>query len=107
MEVLHGRLFGITFIFVKIQKFGNLENFYMFQSGLRLVWMVSSHCLASVNEILSFFFQVNDRCALSQSVKEEMYKCYPNAKRAHLKDGGNFPYMSRSAEVNVYIQVSS
>ena len=56
---------------------------------------------------LSFFFQVNDRCALSQSVKEEMYKCYPNAKRAHLKDGGNFPYMSRSAEVNVYIQVSS
>jgi maspardin len=38
-------------------------------------------------------------------VKEEMYKCYPHAKRAHLKDGGNFPYMSRSAEVNVYVQV--
>jgi len=48
---------------------------------------------------------VNDRCALSQSVKEEMYKCYPQAKRAHLKDGGNFPYMSRSAECNVYIQI--
>ena len=34
-----------------------------------------------------------------------MYKCYPNAKRAHLKSGGNFPYLSRSAEVNIFIQV--
>ena len=48
---------------------------------------------------------MNDECALSQSVKDEMYKCYPDAKRAHLKDGGNFPYLSRAAEVNVYIQV--
>ena len=49
--------------------------------------------------------QVNDECTLSQSVKEEMYKCYPDAKRAHLKDGGNFPYLSRSDEVNIHIQV--
>ena len=31
--------------------------------------------------------------------------CYPDAKRAHLKDGGNFPYLSRSDEVNIHIQV--
>ena len=48
---------------------------------------------------------MNDECALSQSVKEEMYKCYPDAKRAHLKDGGNFPYLSRADEVNIHIQV--
>ena len=36
-----------------------------------------------------------------------MYKCYPNAKRAHLKSGGNFPYLSRPDEVNLYIQVST
>lgn len=36
-----------------------------------------------------------------------MYKLYPNARRAHLKTGGNFPYLCRSAEVNLYIQVSS
>lgn len=48
---------------------------------------------------------VFDECALSQMVKDEMYKCYPNAKRAHLKSGGNFPYLSRSVEVNVFIQV--
>ena len=34
-----------------------------------------------------------------------MYKCYPDSKRAHLKSGGNFPYLSRSNEVNLMIQV--
>ena len=47
-----------------------------------------------------------DECALSQGVKDEMYKCYPEARRAHLKNGGNFPYLSRAEEVNVYLQVS-
>lgn len=34
-----------------------------------------------------------------------MYKLFPNARRAHLKTGGNFPYLCRSAEVNLYVQV--
>lgn len=51
-------------------------------------------------------FQVFDQSALSNEAKEEMYKLYPNARRAHLKTGGNFPYLCRSAEVNLYIQVS-
>ncbi|PFX26565.1 Maspardin [Stylophora pistillata] len=38
-------------------------------------------------------------------VKEELYKCYPDAKRAHLKKGGNFPYLCRSADVNLYLQI--
>lgn len=49
--------------------------------------------------------QVFDQSALSNEAKEEMYKLYPNARRAHLKTGGNFPYLCRSAEVNLYIQV--
>ncbi|XP_070542261.1 maspardin-like [Ptychodera flava] len=48
---------------------------------------------------------VFDESALSISVKEEMYKCFPDAKRAHLKSGGNFPYLSRSAEVTLHIQI--
>jgi len=48
---------------------------------------------------------VFDECALSQGVKEAMYKLYPDAKLAHIKSGGNFPYLSRSAEVNVHLQV--
>ncbi|CAG2123294.1 unnamed protein product, partial [Medioppia subpectinata] len=38
---------------------------------------------------------VFDQCALSQSVRDELYKLYPEARRAHLKSGGNFPYLSR------------
>ena len=34
-----------------------------------------------------------------------MYKCYPDSKRAHLKSGGNFPYLARSSEVNLMLQV--
>ena len=49
--------------------------------------------------------QVFDESALTPSVKEELYKCYPNAKRAHLKSGGNFPYVCRSAEVNMHLQI--
>ncbi|RMX58213.1 hypothetical protein pdam_00000029 [Pocillopora damicornis] len=49
--------------------------------------------------------RVFDDCALSQPVKEELYKCYPDAKRAHLKKGGNFPYLCRSADVNLYLQI--
>jgi len=48
---------------------------------------------------------VFDACAISDHVKEEVYKCYPDAKRAHLKTGGNFPYLCRSAEVNLHIQL--
>ena len=46
-----------------------------------------------------------DESALTNSVKEELYKCYPDAKRAHLKSGGNFPYICRSAEVNMHLQI--
>jgi len=48
---------------------------------------------------------VFDEHALSQAVLNEMLKLYPNARRALLKTGGNFPYLSRSDEVNIYIQV--
>ncbi|CAN8005647.1 unnamed protein product, partial [Ixodes hexagonus] len=49
--------------------------------------------------------QVFDTSALSQQVKEDLYKLYPHAKRAHLKRGGNFPYLSRSDEVSMHLQV--
>lgn len=48
---------------------------------------------------------VFDEYALSNDVREEMYKCYPTEKLAHLKSGGNFPYLSRSDEVNLHLQL--
>ena len=44
---------------------------------------------------------VLDICAISTKVREEVYKFYPDAKLAHLKSGGNFPYLSRVDECNM------
>lgn len=69
----------------------------------------STHLCSYSRHLTSFVFgaEVFDQSALSPEAKEEMYKLYPNARRAHLKTGGNFPYLCRSAEVNLYIQVRS
>ncbi|XP_067827764.1 maspardin isoform X2 [Heptranchias perlo] len=58
-----------------------------------------------IKDVPVTIMDVFDHSALSQEAKEEMYKLYPNARRAHLKTGGNFPYLCRSAEVNLYIQI--
>ncbi|XP_063830625.1 maspardin-like [Ostrinia nubilalis] len=46
-----------------------------------------------------------DESALSSQVREDLYKSYPQAKLAHLKSGGNFPYLSRSDEVNLHLLI--
>ncbi|XP_076350172.1 maspardin-like isoform X1 [Tachypleus tridentatus] len=58
-----------------------------------------------LSDIPMTIISVFDESALSQSVCEGLFKLYPSAKKAHLKKGGNFPYISQSAEVNMYIQV--
>lgn len=58
-----------------------------------------------LRELSVTIIDVNDDCAVSQTVKDEMYKSYPNARLAHLKSGANFPYLSRAAEVNLYLQI--
>nr|CAH7732707.1 unnamed protein product [Callosobruchus chinensis] len=63
---------------------------------------VEAHKLSNVPITI---IDVFDECALSSSVREELYKCYPHAKLAHLKSGGNFPYLSRSGEVNLHLQI--
>jgi len=46
-----------------------------------------------------------DEVAVPVKLREEVYKYYPEAKIAELKTGGNFPYLSRSEEVNMHLQV--
>eukprot|EP00118_Oscarella_pearsei_P025741 m.308687 g.308687 ORF g.308687 m.308687 type:complete len:318 (+) comp44509_c0_seq1:48-1001(+) len=48
---------------------------------------------------------VFDDSALTVAVKEDLYKCYPDSKRAHLKSGGNFPFLSRGPEVNMHLNL--
>jgi len=57
----------------------------------------------NVNDLMVTIIDVFDDCSLTQAVREETYKYYPAAKLGHLKSGGNFPYLSRSEDVNLYI----
>jgi len=59
----------------------------------------------NVNDLMVTIIDVFDDCSLTQDVREETYKYYPSAKLGHLKSGGNFPYLSRSDEVNLYISI--
>lgn len=63
---------------------------------------VESH---KTNQIPVTIMDVFDEYALSSGVRENLYKCYPNAKIANLKSGGNFPYLSRCDEVNLHLQI--
>ncbi|XP_078446316.1 alpha/beta-Hydrolases superfamily protein [Wolffia australiana] len=47
----------------------------------------------------------NDCCAVPQMLKDQVYERYPGAKRAFLKSGGDFPFLSRPDEVNLYLQL--
>lgn len=58
-----------------------------------------------VNDLPVTIIDVWDDCALSPQVKEDVYKCYPQAKLGHLKTGGNFPFLSRSDEVTMHITI--
>jgi len=46
-----------------------------------------------------------DDVALPERLRDEVYKIFPNARQALLKSGGNFPYLSRSDEFNLHIEV--
>ncbi|XP_073953820.1 maspardin-like [Choristoneura fumiferana] len=58
-----------------------------------------------LSELPITIMDVWDDCALNSRVREDLYKSYPHAKLAHLKSGGNFPYLSRSDEVNLHILI--
>ncbi|KAM7259257.1 hypothetical protein ACFE04_014998 [Oxalis oulophora] len=47
----------------------------------------------------------NDYCAIPQQLKDQLSEKYPGARRAHLKSGGDFPFLLRPDEVNLHSQV--
>lgn len=58
-----------------------------------------------LSDIPVTIIDVWDESALSSKVREDLYKSYPHAKLAHLKSGGNFPYLCRSDEVNLHLLI--
>jgi maspardin len=63
---------------------------------------VEPHRLQSLPVTIMDVFDWSD---VSQRVREDLYKMYPNCRRAHLKTGGNYPYLSRPDEVNMHIVI--
>lgn len=51
--------------------------------------------------------QTNDYCAVQPFLKDQTSARYPGARRALLKTGGDFPFLSRADEVNLHAQVFS
>ncbi|GKV38126.1 hypothetical protein SLEP1_g46071 [Rubroshorea leprosula] len=47
----------------------------------------------------------NDYCATPQELKDQLSERYSGARRAYLKSGGDFPFLSRPDEVNLHLQL--
>ncbi|GAA0144517.1 hypothetical protein LIER_04942 [Lithospermum erythrorhizon] len=47
----------------------------------------------------------NDYCAIPQKLKDQVSERYPGARRAYMKSGGDFPFLSRPDEVNLHLQL--
>lgn len=47
----------------------------------------------------------NDYCTVPQQLKNQLTERYPGAREAFLKTGGDFPFLSRPDEVNLYLQL--
>ncbi|GKU95466.1 hypothetical protein SLEP1_g8823 [Rubroshorea leprosula] len=65
---------------------------------------------ASVGSLLlsdSFItiMDTNDYCAIPQELKDQLTERYSGARRAYLKSGGDFPFLSRPDEVNLHLQL--
>jgi len=89
------------FILERLESLGHAE----LASRLTLTCAPSHVEPQNVNDLPVTIIDVFDKCALTQEVREETYKFYPGAKLGHLKTGGNFPYLSRSDEVNIYLYI--
>lgn len=47
----------------------------------------------------------NDKCAIPQQLKDEVSERYPGARRAYIKSGGDFPFLSRPDEINLHLKL--
>lgn len=59
----------------------------------------------SLPDSLITVMDTNDYCAVPQELKEQLNERYPGARKAVLKTGGDFPFLSRPDEVNLYLQL--
>ncbi|KAK4787516.1 hypothetical protein SAY86_011349 [Trapa natans] len=73
----------------------------------RLTLTVNAASIGSLLLSDSFItiMDTNDYCAIPQHLKDQLSEKYPGARRAYLKTGGDFPFLSRPDEVNLHLQL--
>ncbi|MBA0718660.1 hypothetical protein Golax_006393 [Gossypium laxum] len=57
-----------------------------------------------VDMVLYMGLKTNDYSAIPQKLKDQLSERYPGARRAYLKTGGDFTFLSRPDEVNLHLQ---
>jgi len=82
-------------------------------SGRELASRLTINCSAGPKMIGNFplpdrkitIIDSTDHSALPEKVLSGVYKAYPKAKTCELKSGGNFPYIARAEEFNLFLEV--
>lgn len=60
--------------------------------------------LELAQEKITFIDSIND-VSVPNFLREQLYILYKNAKKAFLKSGGDFPYLSRFDQLNLHLMV--
>lgn len=58
-----------------------------------------------LSETFITVMDTNDYGSTPQQLKDEVSERYPGARQAYLKSGGDFPFLSRTDEVNLHLQL--
>ncbi|KAJ9555303.1 hypothetical protein OSB04_009917 [Centaurea solstitialis] len=58
-----------------------------------------------LSDSLITIMDTNDKCAIPQQLKDNVSERYPGARRAYIKSGGDFPFLSRPDEVNLHLKL--
>ncbi|KAI3707077.1 hypothetical protein L6452_25283 [Arctium lappa] len=58
-----------------------------------------------LSDSLITIMDTNDKCAIPQQLKDHVSERYPGARRAYIKSGGDFPFLSRPDEVNLHLKL--
>ncbi|KAL4592803.1 hypothetical protein LXL04_005808 [Taraxacum kok-saghyz] len=58
-----------------------------------------------ISNTLITIMDTNDKCAIPRELKDEVSERFPEARRALIKNGGDFPFLSRPDEVNLHLNL--
>lgn len=69
--------------------------------------LIAHNFIESYGMFTGSSLKTNDYCAIPQQLKGQLNERYPEARRAYLKTGGAFPFLSRPDELNLHLQVDT